>query len=665
MSRPQSDPAKAQTAGRTTRRLGRLMTYAGVLILVLLAAWLAFKARRVYVIYQDLAPRLTSLRALASGSVADAAQLDLPRLESDLEGIAVDLDRLYEESAPFLPLTRYLGWVPTYGGDIRAAPYLLKAGRDVARAGLTLFELFRPMLEEESGAEQSGGLSQAFRRLVESQADIGEARQLLKQAQINLSQVDGERLSPKIASQVGPLRQYLPLAVSALEAAERLPSLLGAESPQTYLLLTQNSDELRPTGGYINAAGHLVVDKGQIAEFVMQDSYAVDQISEAYPYPPDPIRQYMAADYWLLRDANWSPDFPTTARTAIELYALGQGISAHGVIAVDLHALSDVLRAFGPLEIQGEQVTAENVVEILRQQWTRTQDQQLEDWWPQRKSFMLSLAQTLCTRLEQGPGEINLSLLAAVLSDALAEKHILVYVDDPLFAHFLAEQNWDGALPAVQGDYLMVVDANLGFNKASALVDRRLTYQVALAEDGSAQAQAHLEYQHRAQKGEDPCRQEPRYDVLYEQNMERCYWNYLRLIVPAGAQLLDGPRNVVDGQFLLRGQSTTGEIDRAPLDPDKMSWGQLTLLPIGESLSLEYVYHLPPNTARRLDDTWIYQLNLQKQPGTLAPPVEVVVTLPDGTQYVDSLPEPDSQAGNVVTYSLSLATDQRIQLFYR
>jgi len=50
-----------------------------------------------------------------------------------------------------------------------------------------------------------------------------------------------------------------------------------------------------------------------IVELVMQDSYAIDRLSEAYPYPPQPLYQYMAADYWVLRDAGWSPDFPTTA----------------------------------------------------------------------------------------------------------------------------------------------------------------------------------------------------------------------------------------------------------------------------------------------------------------------------------------------------------------
>ncbi len=645
--------------------LGRFLTYLGLLIVALVLAWLVVKANRVYRIYQGIAPHLANLQAIASAGPANPNELDLAQLEDGLRNTATGLETLHEELRPFLPLTRYLGWVPTYGGDIQAAPHLLAVGRDLSQAGVILLERFSPLLEHQSDAEQTSILSQAVITLTQARADLDQAEQLLRQAQASLDAVEGERLSPLLADQVAPLKGYLPLATSGLKAARRLPSLLGAESPQTYLILTQNMDEIRPTGGYINAAGHVVLDQGQIVEFVMGDSYFVDQLSEAYPYPPTPIRQYMAADYWVLRDANWSPDFPTSARSAIELYELGQGISANGVVVLDQQALAYLVRAFEPIDVDGEQVTSKNVIKLMRRQWEPLSDQKYGEWWGQRKSFMVALAQTVRDRFEHDIGSINLPVLVDALQQALAEKHILVYVEDPLAAEFLSEQNWSGSLQTVPGDYLMVVDANLGFNKASALVERSTIYHVTLAEDGSAQAQAKLFYQHPAQRRAEPCLQKPRYDPVYEQNMERCYWNYVRLIVPSDAQLLSGPGIIVDGLYLLRGQSSTGEIDVEPLGSERTSWGQLFLLAPGESLSLDYVYTLPPGTAHRVDDHWVYSLYLQKQPGTLQPPVEVVVTLPEGAQFLESQPQPLNQQGSVGTYSVSLSTDQKIEVSYR
>ena len=155
---------------------------------------------------------------------------------------------------------------------------------------------------------------------------------------------------------------------------------------------------------------------------------------------------------------------------------------------------------------------------------------------------------------------------------------------------------------------------------------------------------------------------EIRYDPVYEQNMERCYWDYHRLIIPAGAQLISGPQIVVEGQYLLRGKATTGKTDVALLGSDKISWGQLFLLAPEESISLDYVYTLPPGTAHFVKDHWEYDLYLQKQPGTLEPTVEVVVTLPEGAQLLKS--QPLTQPGAIITYLTNLKADQEIKLTY-
>ena len=49
-----------------------------------------------------------------------------------------------------------------------------------------------------------------------------------------------------------------------LTFAEEFPRMMGAtaEGPKTYLLLAQNEDELRPTGGFITAAGHVAYAGG-------------------------------------------------------------------------------------------------------------------------------------------------------------------------------------------------------------------------------------------------------------------------------------------------------------------------------------------------------------------------------------------------------------------
>ena len=654
--------SRGQLIRKASYYLGYFLISLGLPIVILVMIWLGVKAIRIYAIYRDMGPHLASLQALVSTGKADSSELDLAQLDESLRSTASGLERLHEELTPLLPLTPYLGWVPIYGGDIQAAPYLLTAGQDVSWAGVILLDRFSPLLEHGSKGEQATILPQFVALLDGSQAELDQAEALLQRAQLNLSQVDNMRLSPTMARWVAPLQRYLHPALSGLEIAKRLPALLGVESPQTYLILTQNSDELRPSGGYITAVGYIVFDQGQIVQFELQDSYAVDRLSDAYPYPPEPLYHYMGAGYWVLRDTGWSPDFPTAARAAIELYELGQDISATGVIAVDQQALSYLLRAVEPIQVEGEQVTGDNVIELMRRHWEPASDQVLDGaWWSQRKSFMVALAETIRQELEQGFGEIRPLVLAGAVQQALVEKHILVYLAEPAAAAFLTKQNWSGSLQPVPGDYLMTVDANVGFNKASAMVEKRLNYQVALTRDGGARAHLNLVYQHHADQRQE-CLFEVRYDRGYEQNMERCYWDYHRLITPAGAQLLSGPHIVVEGQYLLQGRPTTGKIDTAPLGLNRTSWGQLFVLAPQESISLDYVYTLPPGTAQFVKDHWEYTLYLQKQPGTLEPMAEVAIALPEGARFLQS--QPPTQPGAVVTYLIGLRTDQEIVLSY-
>jgi hypothetical protein len=147
-------------------------------------------------------------------------------------------------------------------------------------------------------------------------------------------------------------------------------------------------------------------------------------------------------------------------------------------------------------------------------------------------------------------------------------------------------------------------------------------------------------------------------------NIQRCYWNYQQLIVPATAQLTRGPKTIVDGSSLLGRQSTTGDLDVVAVSSAKRSWGQLFLLAPQETIALDYVYALPAQTAYRVDKHWEYHLYLQKQPGTLNGTAQIEISLPPRAQPLDSQPQPVEQREDVMIYQLDLGADQEIQVWY-
>ena len=162
-----------------------------------------------------------------------------------------------------------------------------------------------------------------------------------------------------------------PLAQTGLELVDVAPQLLGADRPRTYLLLFQNEDELRATGGFISAVGRVTIDAGKIISLTVEDSYAVDDFTTPYPDPPAPMRDYMGIDLWVFRDSNWSPDFPMAARQPISLYTQTRGGTIDGVIALNQQVVEALVDGLGPLTIDGQTIAnAQEMRDYMRAAWS-------------------------------------------------------------------------------------------------------------------------------------------------------------------------------------------------------------------------------------------------------------------------------------------------------
>lgn len=419
--------------------------------------------------------------------------------------------------------------------------------------------------------------------------------------------------APAATPPIGGLRAASRLTLPMLKATPKLPWLLGMDAPRTYLILVQNNDELRATGGFLSAVGTLGIDRGRPGDVDFVDSYTVARDDVEHPWAPDPMRKYMGIDLMFVRDANWSPDLPTTGQLVKALYAQDAGVLVDGVITIDMNAVRLLIDALGPLQIEGadEPITGDNLIEQVVQFWDRPvetgtiAEAGLENWWQQRKDFMPALAKAALERLRSG--DVSPLALAAAAYQALDQRSIQVWIDDPVVGDILADEYWDGAIaPAAGSDFLALVDTNVGYNKVDAVLDRSLDYRVTWP-DGSAApavAQATVTYRHPIQMPGYVCDPSPRYGDNYEDMTRRCYFDYVRLYVPAGSELI-----AVDG---VASDSVTSE--RADHNTQVFG-GYFTLLP-GYQHSVQFTYRLPPEITPA-----DYALVVQRQSGLEALPV--------------------------------------------
>jgi hypothetical protein len=589
-------------------------------------------------------------------------------LVRDLQGDVGALDRRAGGLIRFAPR---LGWLPGVGGDLRAAPHFVSVAQGLAEAGAIVCDALDPALaalEGEGEGADDLSLEHVARLLDEGRPELGRAHAAVEGAQTAWAQVEVETLSPWLAERVAMLDQGLPLLRAGLDVAGSAPYLLGVEVPQTYLILAQNEDELRPTGGFISGAGRITLDGGRIVELDFQDAnYVDDYAHKPYPEPPGPLLDYMGSELWLLRDANWSPDFPTSARQAAYLYEYGQGVPVDGVVALDQRAVELVMAGMGQVAVPGveEPVSAANVRQFLRAAWNPGEAGVTREWLYSRKEFIGNLAAAIRQRVERDPGSVDWVRVGQGLYRALEERHLLVFVKDADVAQALARTGWDGRLRESAGDYLMVVDSNLGFGKVNPLIREALEYRVTLYADGTAAAALSLAYAHQGSLEGVRCRHPLPYvgDLTYEEMMHRCYYDYLRAYVPAGSVLRAATSHPTPGRYLLRGEPDPGQAVTLDDDAGKTVFGQFFVVEYGQTLETRLVYDLPPVT-------WMsegqrhYALLIQKQPGTDGVPILLTVALPPGARLASAAPSPSRIDGETLTFELELAIDVVVEIAY-
>jgi hypothetical protein len=452
---------------------------------------------------------------------------------------------------------------------------------------------------------------------------------------------------------------------SGFDLLERAPSLLGFDRPKTYIVLVQNDDELRPTGGFISAVARVTLDQGAIVDLNVRDSSQVDDYAhKPYDLPPRPLLEFMGSELWLFRDANWSPDFPTSARKAAELYAYGQGVPVDGVIGLNQRVVQELVGALGPIETEPGRppVDASNLTEYMRESWDVPPDTvDIGTWLATRKDFIGKLAQAVLARLQTSPDQIAWLDLGRAMLTTLENRDLLIWIDDPVVAEVLAARGWDGAVQTVAGDYWMLVDSNVGFNKANVLVESSFVYTVTLSADGSADADVVVNYRHVGSPA-DGCQHLPAYtlSISYDALIESCYYDYVRLLVPPEAQLHEATLHPVPAGYLVVGRTFEGQVSVED-ELGKTVFATLFVLERGRSVDVAFSYHLP-SVADWSPEDGHYTLTVQKQPGAIPRPVSVTLVWPEGYTLSQASLPPIQKATGSATFAFDLTTDRVLSL---
>jgi len=551
------------------------------------------------------------------------------------EQINLTVEYLRKDLEPILPLSRKLHGLPFIGKYLQLIDPGLDYAENLSEAAVILGNSGLSLLEEmdaESASNTPQILSKFFS---EKQQDFRYTENLLENAVAAGKQIDPQLIPENYRGYFLTINDYLGKSPVFFDALKNTPQLFATEKAMTYLIMVQNRDELRPTGGFITAFGLLRIKEGRILALKFDDSTSylkynyVREIREA-PYP---LPKLMFAHYLVARDANWSPDFPTAAQDTQEAHLLSVSTESDAVIAFDQELIVKLLEFSGPLYIPelNSTVDADNVEEkIIEFKQTAVEADKEAD----RKDLLSFIAPQVMNNLLQAHDPKELIDLGKSLFELMREGHLLLYFNNPDLQSILTQLDLDGAVRTGDGDFVMVVDSNIGFSKANQYIDHSLEYSVDLTDTANPQGEILLHYEH-TQPGTDGCFQGAGGEFP-DYYLSRCYWNFWRVITGKGTTLKGETHTPVPQEYFKEGTQWHNEVEVGTLEEETTVFSGLTVVPQLQEENIRLETILPSSVLHQdKDGNLIYSLRIQKQPGIIILPVEIRVTAPSGFMAED------------------------------
>ena len=372
---------------------------------------------------------------------------------------------------------------------------------------------------------------------------------------------------------------------------------------KTYLLIFENYDEARATGGFIGSYGVLKTDRGAIQQLKIESIYQLDgqiyeQIAAPGPFQP-------AIKRWGTRDANWFADFPTSADKLLYFFELG-GETADGVISVTPKMFKDILNLTGPIDMPdyGVTLTPDNFQALVQFKTSVDYDKTLN----QPKKFLADAAPVFLDRLMNLKKEQWFELLQ-IFEDNLRQRHVLLYSKNAETEKQIQDLGFGGQILSTDYDYLSINNSNLGGTKTDLSIQQKANLKTKILSDGSIINTLTISRKNTA---------------------EELNKDYLRVLVPFGSQFVSasgfddyayldsvaaGMRTDPDLAAWDKGQLLSNVYIRTETGKTEFA-GWLTTKP-GEERSVTVTYMLPFKiSADAFGNAQSYSLLLQKQSGS-------------------------------------------------
>ncbi|HWL37806.1 MAG TPA: DUF4012 domain-containing protein [Frankiaceae bacterium] len=423
----------------------RRIALSAVLLFLAWTAVCALLARSDVARARDRLESLGGKDSTEAGAALDKAADDLRSARSKLN-----------QPAPWLAAR-----IPYLGRSLMALRVVDETALDVVEAADDVLQVVgdTPLVDEgKVDVRRLADLSAALRKAAEDTRDVPARLRGLRTGLTPPQVGDNVR---KAQGQLGSVPGTLTKSADALDA---LGGVLGRDGPRRLLVVLENNAELRGTGGLVSVFAEATARDGEVTLGAFKDVVDVAEsraFVDTVPAPPDYVARYgrFLANTTLWRNANMSPDIPTSASVLAELAAKSLKRRPDAVILLDVRAIAAILGATGRAELaDGRTLSEENAVEeLLSKAYAGVPDTRAGQ--DERRRRLRAAADAVVGRIFDG--DASAIGLASALGDAAGGRHVAVWSAD---AEEQAAFDAAGATGAVRpsADLVMTTLHNLG-----------------------------------------------------------------------------------------------------------------------------------------------------------------------------------------------------------
>lgn len=268
---------------------------------------------------------------------------------------------------------------------------------------------------------------------------------------------------------------------------EPLEKLIRSEGRVNFMVLVQDSNEIRSSGGFLSEVIILSFESGELVD---KKIISVDELSNqiyGQREAPEEIRRFLGEENYYFQDANWSADFIEVSNEIVWFVeqALGERVSFFA--AINSKTILKLLEELEDIKTRdGLEINDNNYLDLLR-------SKALLDYQSQGD---LRFSRQSISSISDRMLNLNMDQFAKVMEVLLGElnqREILLFSTSDVLQQSIEANSWGGkkteALCPTEfkgenclNDSFFQLESNISVNKVSSLVKRTINHDIGITD---------------------------------------------------------------------------------------------------------------------------------------------------------------------------------------